>query len=136
MRPPDEVKRELVRQWLVKAEEDFSVARHLVSGKAPYLLTVGFHAQQAAEKFLKAFLVHHQIEFPKTHDLGELLDLVSEADAALAESLRTVTILNPYGVEARYPGDFPQLTQKDAAGAIELAARVRDAVRAALKGQV
>jgi len=42
---------------------------------------VGFHAQQAAEKFIKAFLVRHQIEFPKTHDIGLLRQLVARVEA-------------------------------------------------------
>jgi len=132
MKPRDETRRELVRQWLARAEEDFGVARHLLSSRGSYWTSAGFHAQQAAEKFLKAVLVHHQIEFPKTHDLGELLELLARADAALAGSLRDATALNPFGVDARYPGELPQATQHDAKTAVELAARVRDAVRAAL----
>jgi HEPN domain-containing protein len=98
MRAPEEVTRDLVRQWVLKAEEDFGVAKYLVAENTPYLRAVGFHAQQAAEKLLKALLVRHQIEFPKTHNLGELLDLVASVDRHLAESLWDVTALNPYAV--------------------------------------
>ena len=71
MRTCEEVMCELVQQWTAKAETDFGLAEHLVS-EGKYLDAIGFHAQQAAEKFLKAFLVEHQIEFPKTHNIGEL----------------------------------------------------------------
>lgn len=84
MRPADEVKRDLMRQWLSKAEEDLGAAEILISHKTSYLSAVGFHCQQAAEKFLKAWLTFNQIEFPKTHDLGALLDLVAPMDAPLA----------------------------------------------------
>lgn len=76
MRPPEEVKRQLVQQWLSRAEEDLRVAEHIFNANVPYRFSVAFHAQQAAEKYLKAFLVHHQIKFPKIHDLGKILDLV------------------------------------------------------------
>jgi len=125
MRPPEEIKAELVRQWLAKAEEDLGVAEYLVSENTEYFSAAGFHAQQAAEKFLKAVFVHHQIEFPKTHDLGELLDLVSGADPALAVTLRNVITLNIYAVEARYPGDSPEIKASEAQTALSLANKVR-----------
>ncbi|MFB0515387.1 MAG: HEPN domain-containing protein, partial [Candidatus Neomarinimicrobiota bacterium] len=66
MRPPEEVKREFLQQWLEKAAKDLELAAHLLGENAPYLDAIGFHAQQAAEKYLKALLVHYQIEFSKT----------------------------------------------------------------------
>jgi HEPN domain-containing protein len=128
MRPADQVKRDLIRQWIAKAEEDLGAAEILILHKTSYLSTVGFHCQQAAEKFLKALLTFNQIEFPKTHDLGALLDFVSPVDAPLAESLNDILLLNPYGVEVRYPGDMPDIEPEDAQKALELAKRVRDAV--------
>ena len=68
MRPPEEIKRDLVQRWLEKAQKDFDLAKDLVSENKPYLEAVGFHSQQAAEKFLKAYLVCFQIEFPKTNE--------------------------------------------------------------------
>ena len=128
MKSHEEARRDLVRQWVAKAEKDFDLSRHLVSEGCFYREAIAFSAQQAAEKFLKAFLISHQIDFPKTHNLGELLDLVARIDAALAEHLRDATALNPYGVEYRYPGDFPELTQEDAEAALGLAQKVRAAL--------
>lgn len=132
MRPREEVKSELVRQWLAKGEEDFDVAEHLVSQGARYFRAAGFHAQQAAEKYLKALLVHHQVEFPKTHDLGELLDLLTSVEGPLASSLGEATALNPYGVDTRYPGDMPEISEDEAKRAAKLARKVRDAVLSVL----
>lgn len=50
MRSPEEVKRDLVGQWILRAEQDFGLADHLVAHDAPWLNAVAFHAQQAAEK--------------------------------------------------------------------------------------
>jgi HEPN domain-containing protein len=80
MRPADQIKGELVDQWVAKALEDLGVAQHLAGQNLPYFNAIGFHCQQTAEKFIKAFLVAHQVIFPKTHDLEELLRLLSTVD--------------------------------------------------------
>ncbi len=128
MKPPEEVKREFVRQWLRKGLADLMAARHLLGGGADLSYGAAFHAQQAAEKFLKATLVWHQVEFPKTHDIGRLVELVHSADPPLADLTREATSLTPYGVEARYPGDLYEPTQEEAQLAVTLAERVRDSV--------
>ncbi len=128
MRPPDEIRRELVAQWLKKAEEDFALAEHLLREDSGFLAAAGFHWQQAAEKFLKALLVRHQIDFPKTHDLDELLDLIAVVDSDRAGELREASKLTLYGVDIRYPGDFPEIGIDAAREASRLATRVRDAV--------
>ena len=129
MRPVEEVKDELVVQWLEKADGDLAAAESLLSTHLPHLWVIGFHAQQAVEKSLKTLLVHHQIEFPKTHKLGELFDLLAGAEPAIEESLREETTLN-----IRDPTDLPELTWEQAAEAVRLAGKVRDAVRSRLKG--
>ena len=68
-----------VIQWLKYGDEDLRLARHgltLTSG-VPYRL-IAYHAQQCAEKYLKAFLVYHRIDFPYTHNIGRLLELCAE----------------------------------------------------------
>jgi HEPN domain-containing protein len=124
-KPPDQVRDEFVRQWLAKAEEDLNAAKSLVTYGATFLSTVCFHSQQAAEKCLKAFLTLHQVEFPKTHDIDELLDLIMPIDGKLSESLRDVIVLPNYGVDVRYPGGLPGVTAIDAQQAIQLADKVR-----------
>ena len=124
----EKIRSEFVKEWMDKAEEDFSLAEHLAAEKASYYAAIGFHAQQAAEKYLKAFLVDRQIEFPETHDLAELLDRVSAVNASLAESLNEITVLTSYGVDTRYPADLPEISSDEAGMAVELAKRVRDAV--------
>jgi HEPN domain-containing protein len=94
---------------------------------------LGFHAQQAAEKYLKAHSVHHQIEFPKTHDLDMLLDLAEKVAVPLANLLRDVTMLTIYGVETQYPADLPDLTLYEAQKTIVLATQVRAPEHCALE---
>jgi len=128
MKPPDEVRQELVQKWLSKAEEDLAVANQLLVDDVAYYAAIGFHAQQAAEKFIKAFLVSRQLDFPKTHDLRLLIAIVRPVDAILADSLDACNLLSDYGVEARYPGDLPELSEGDAKNAAKLAEDVRSLI--------
>ena len=126
MKPPEEAKEELVRQWLAKAEDDWRLSRRLAMDTEPYAAATAFHAQQAVEKYLKAFLTWHQVEFPKTHDIKRLLKLASTRDPSLTEELSDAADLTAYAVEYRYPGEYPPVTTEDAARAVEVADRVRD----------
>jgi HEPN domain-containing protein len=129
-RPEDQI-RELVSEWLRKADLDLLTVDRLCS-EDPFRDVVVFHAQQAAEKYLKALLTRHQIEFPKTHELRRLLQLLAGAEPRLAASLADIKWLEPFGVEVRYPGDRPDTLPGDERRARELAQMVRDAVLAVL----
>ena len=94
----------------------------------PFNDLVCFHAQQAAEKYVKAFLIRHQVEFRKTHDMNQLLDLVAAIDAELSSSLRDAGALTRFSVEVRYPVSSPAATHEDASAALAVARRVREAV--------
>ena len=119
----------LVRQWVEKAEEDLRTAEHTLTleNDCPYG-TVCFHAQQCSEKYLKALLVLYAIPFPKIHDLLELLPLVPKA-LAFGIQLSDVAEVNRYAIEGRYPGEWEPITRQDAEAAVEVARRVREAVR-------
>lgn len=129
MKPPEVVKEEFTREWVRKAESDFKTADHLCQSGPDFAGGAAFHSQQAAEKYLKAFLVWHQIEFPKTHDIEALLKLAGEADEKIPEILSEAIILTPYGVDYRYPGEYPEVSGSDAERAFRLADRVRTEIR-------
>jgi HEPN domain-containing protein len=128
MRPPEGVKRGFVVQWIRSADGDLAAAKHLLSGGTELVPGAVFHAQQAVEKCLKAVLVWYQVEFPKTHDIGRLMDLLKTVDSGLADRVREASALTPYAVEARYPSDLPEPTLAEAREALSIATRVRDAV--------
>jgi HEPN domain-containing protein len=134
MRPPEEVKKVLVSQWLAKAEQDMKAGEALLAIEPPYLYPACFHAQQAAEKYLKALLTWHQIEFPKTHAIELLLELLKGVDSQTASQLQDAGELTPYGVDIRYPGDQPEPEPDEAREAVDLARKVRHAVMNRLKG--
>jgi len=111
-------------QWLAYAESDLRLAQ-LAAGD-PLVLPelVCFHAQQAAEKALKAVLRFKQVDFPWTHDLEELLRLVEEAGVALPEAVREAGFLSVYAVGARYPGYWDRIDQQEVEEALREAERV------------
>lgn len=124
---------DFVQAWLGKAEGDLRSAEHLLTLPQQDYFTAAFHAQQAAEKFLKAFLVRHQIPFPKTHDLQELLELSARVTVTLKNQLASATMLTPFGADFRYPGE--QIADlQSAQEAVQEARRVREAVRQELHG--
>jgi len=69
-----------------KAAQDLAVLRKLIGDPAISDETLGFHAQQAAEKLIKALLALGGHEYPRTHDLGLLLDLLASLDVQIPEA--------------------------------------------------
>jgi HEPN domain-containing protein len=96
---------DLVRSWVRKAESDLT-AMELVLAAGQALDTACFHAQQAGEKYLKAYLVHIGMDFPYIHNLEKLIDLCSQRDAAFLEIKPLAALLTPFAVELRYDNDF------------------------------
>ncbi|HPO16561.1 MAG TPA: HEPN domain-containing protein [Candidatus Hydrogenedentes bacterium] len=134
--PHNGVKEKLVKEWLHKAEEDFKTAGFLLKCDDCLTNVIAYHAQQAAEKFLKAFLTANQIMFPKTHDLQRLLELTGTINPQMMQELNDIIILTPYGVEIRYPGDRPDASQEEVNKAVEMILRVRNCVLDALRNIV
>jgi HEPN domain-containing protein len=95
----------LTAEWVAKAEADIATARReLRARKAPNYDAACFHAQQCAEKYLKALLQEAAIAFPRTHDLVVLLNLLPTPDPALTALLADLRLLTAFGVAFRYPG--------------------------------
>jgi len=114
------------------ATERFEESKNIFGGIAYPAHKYGRVIYEAAEKYLKASLVRHQVEFPKTHNLEQLLDLMAPIAPELAASLEETEVLSPYGVDIRYPGDFPELLPGQEKTVFELASRARQAVMAQL----
>ena len=72
--------------------------------KQPVYDAVCFHAQQCAEKYLKAYLQEHDRDIPKVHKLLELLKLCKEVDTSLEILLPDLKELERFSVDVRYPG--------------------------------
>lgn len=118
--------------WLRKADHDLlNIENNLAATDIPWD-TVCFHAQQVAEKVLKAFLVFHGRDLSKTHDLVALLAQCIEHDAGLADLESDCRTLTSYGVVARYPADLFEPTEADGRDLVEAARRIRARILALL----
>ena len=125
------------RDWLTKAREDLEVAdRSLAGGSSPLPSPAAFHAQQAAEKAQKAFLIWHKQNFSRTHDLGELGAECASIDPSLGSICSSVALVSAYAVAPRYPGSWGEPTIAKAQDAIRLVREMYDAVIARLPDDV
>lgn len=97
---------ENIRNWIIKAIEDFNISKHELSFPEDEISTgpVCFHCQQLVEKLLKAYLVSKNIDFTWTHDLEFLLELCLRQDSDFEEL--NIGNLKSYAVEVRYPDEF------------------------------
>src|SRR3990172_1970292 len=116
--------------WAERAEEDFELARSALQRKKPFTASACFHAQQCAEKYMKALLISRGADFPKTHDLLMLNNLCSSAGLFLEINPKHLNTLTDYAVRTRYPGEEPTLEEaKEALGHAKI---VRGLARALL----
>lgn len=107
-------------RWLRHAEEDLITAETVLGHSHVPPRQSCWHAQQAAEKALKAVLIFLQIDFRRTHNLNVLRDLLPES-WHLKTALLNLEDLNRWAVEARYPENGKEPTKADASTAVEQA---------------
>jgi HEPN domain-containing protein len=121
----------LTAEWVQKAEDDFIVAKKMFRArKQPVYDAVCFHAQQCAEKYLKAFLQEHERDIPKTHKLLDLLKLCKAVDSSLEILLPDLREIERFSVNVRYPG---MSADKEEA---RIAFKASEVVRALLSGKL
>ena len=114
---------DLVRGLIAKADSDLVNATLCITHEQA-LDTACFHAQQAAEKMLKAYLTQAQIDYPLIHNLVPLVTLCGERDPGFEELLDDAAVLTPFAVELRYDAEFWP-SRHDAAKARDAAERVQ-----------
>jgi len=90
-------------EWLRRARSNLALAAQAPGQPEILYEDLCFEAQQAAEKALKAILVGRQRDFRKTHDVGELLDLVTSEGVSVPADVNEARRLTPYAVGGRYP---------------------------------
>lgn len=113
--------------WVERAEEDYEVARASLRRKHPLAHSACFHAQQCAEKYLKAVLVSRGVAFARIHDLVLLQNMCESSGALIQVDPKQLTTLSDYAVRVRYPGDDP--SPDEARDAVEISKTVRNLAR-------
>ena len=119
-------------EWLRFAQNDLAAARLLLTNVDLPPRMACFHAQQAAEKALKASLLRAAIQFRKTHDLVVLVSLQPEPLRSEVGEL-DLQHLQQWAMDARHPADLPEITSSDAVAVVaiaeQLVARVASVLR-------
>ena len=116
-------------EWLRFAHGDLAAPLLLTDVELPARMAC-IHAQQAAEKALKASLVHAAIQFRKTHDLVVLVALQPEPVRSEVSRL-DLQRLQQWAVDARYPADLPDITASEAVAVVAIAEQIVAAIAAA-----
>jgi HEPN domain-containing protein len=106
--------------WLARARSSLALAKVPKPNECLWE-DLCFHAQQAAEKALKAVLVHRGLTFRFVHDLNELLSDVQAGGVSVPDRLRSAGTLNEFAVMTRYPGPCEAVGESDYRRAVELA---------------
>ena len=127
---PDQI--EYLKNWLFRANEDIQVIKYLSKTELEsYLSTICMHTQQAVEKFLKAFLVYHNIDFPRTHDVDFLLKQCQKIDKN--DFNIDLGSLSIYGLKLRYPDDFYIPDKSETIQNIDTAQKIKNIVESKIK---
>jgi HEPN domain-containing protein/predicted nucleotidyltransferase len=123
---------ESAADWLAAAEIDMRIVEMILAHQEPAWGGIAYHAQQAAEKSLKAALVMRDRVPPRTRNLDELLaDLIGTGLRLdqLDQLASDCEALAPYAVQGRYPGTGPIPNEVKARQLVESARRIVAAVR-------
>lgn len=103
---------QIIEEWLQRADEDFEFACSVIE-ESSFYAQICFHFHQAAEKYLKCFIIAWDLQFKKIHDLPVLLKMCLPENDRLEALMSDCTFLNPFYIEARYPVHWPTQYNKD-----------------------
>ncbi len=125
---------DLVKNWILKANNDFKTGKDEMETEEPATDTICFHMQQYVEKYLKGYLVFHKIDFRKTHDIAELIEFCKRVSGDF-EALYSLDAdsLTVYAAEIRYPDDFYMPSSKDTRDCIEIAEKAVNFIKEKLQ---
>lgn len=117
----------LAQEWFDAALSDYQYAMIGIR-EVSVFPQVAFLSQQVAEKFLKGFLVLHDIEPPRIHDLTKLLDACVQVELALEELRDACEALTGFYIEVRYPPHTPQYTKQEIEEAFHYATGIKETI--------
>jgi len=126
--------RDYIKQWILKAEEDLLVISRLTDGQIIAPTAICFHCQQAAEKYLKAFLIFHEVEIRRTHNIEFLLSECCDINPVFGEI--DAKNLSDYGVDVRYPGDMYIPNESEVRDSIAIAQRIKSIVENSILSEI
>lgn len=93
---------ELIKEWFKQADDDLKYAQ-VGFDETELFSNVCFSCQQAFEKYLKGYLLLHNVDFPRIHSLTKLLGLCLKLDPSFVQFKEAAEKLTPYNITTRYP---------------------------------
>lgn len=115
----------LVKEWIYKADQDFNFAKISLQEARAYFDQICFFFHQAAEKYLKAYIVKFDLKFEKEHDLVRLLKVCGGKDSSFASFEEDGRFLTKFYFEARYPEPvFATYSLEETEEAFQVAQRI------------
>jgi HEPN domain-containing protein/predicted nucleotidyltransferase len=122
-----------INAWMERIEQDLRIVEmSLSAGESVAWGAAGFHALEAAEKYLKILLVQHGIRPPRVHEIDALIALVRNAGYDFPPFADEAGLLNPYAVTVRYPEQAPIPNEAEGRAAVRAAQQIIDAAKALL----
>ena len=126
--------REIIDEWLTKADEEFEFAWINLEEEKPFFAQICFHFHQSAEKYLKAYIIAKGLELRRVHDLPLLAKHCRAKDATFEQLMESCEYLNAFYIETRYPVQWPtDFSNKEANNAFDSAKNIRNFVKEKLK---
>lgn len=110
-------------EWLDRARGDLALASASLPEGAFYE-DLCYHAQQAAEKALKAVILKQGLTFRYVHDLDELIVDLEQGDVQIPPEVEAAVELSAYASETRYPGMSEPVTSQEYQRAVDMAEEV------------
>lgn len=114
----------IAEDWFKIGDSEFNFAKAGFEDFDAFYPHICFLCQQAAEKYLKGFLIKYKIKFPKIHDLTELVKMCGKINKEFLPLLNDADILSQYYLIVRYPMEYREAGKKEAKEALEIADKI------------
>jgi len=99
----DPKKEDFIKEWIYEGNNDLGLAEFVIKNDGTYYDLVCFHCQQAAEKFLKAYIIYLNLYYKKIHDLKYLLNVIKKKRTVPEPLFEQADLLSAYAIDSRYP---------------------------------
>jgi len=127
-------KRLAAKQWLAKADNDWTTVEILLKSERSPADSICFHCQQYVEKPLKALLTANGVECPRTHDIRRLVVLAEPLVCELGLVTEASDLLTEHGVRTRYPDECRAIKNDELSQVVELAREFGRILRSRVDG--
>ena len=120
---------DFIREWVYEGNNDLGLAEFVIENNGKYYDLVCFHCQQAAEKYLKAYIIYLQLYYRKVHDLTYLLNVIKRKKEIPKKLIKKAEMLEEYAIDSRYPDHWHDPTLNETEECIEAAKMFKEFIK-------